>query len=144
MGVSPLVHEEASEISKELAKRLLRQGTNVIFDVTMASEKSTRSKVAQLKEAGYAVDAVFVDVTPETSMQRAADRHRRGWAKHKEGVGHGGRILPADLIEAQRDESGVHNSKNRHAFENLKNENLFDNHMVYDNDVEGRHPIRIH
>jgi len=143
MEVSPLVHEEASMIAKELANCLLRQGTNVIFDVTMASAGSTRKKVMQLKEAGYEVDAVFVDVTPETSMQRAADRHRRGWEKHKRGEGHGGRILPHDLIEAQRDESGQHNSKNRHAFENLKNDGLFNSTMVYDNNVEGRHPIRV-
>lgn len=142
MESSPLVHEEASDISKRLAFELMRLGKNVIYDITMSSKGSTQSKIESLKRNGYTVEGIFVDIEPETSIDRAAIRHRHGYDAYKEGIGFGGRILPTAITLAQKpDENSTSWSKNRDIFNDLaSNETTFSRARVYDNNTNNVDP----
>src|SRR5579875_2863589 len=60
MEATDLVHEESSHIAKRLASRAMRDGKNIIWDVTMSSRESTESRITDLRAAGYErIDGVF-------------------------------------------------------------------------------------
>jgi predicted kinase len=144
MEASPLVHEEASHISSMVAALAIKRGMNVIYDTTMANEQGTREKIDNLRYSGYKkIDAVFVDITPETSGTRAEARHLRGFNNFLMGKGHGGRLLPKHLTEKQKIADPDYNSKNAKTFIDFQAAGLFDSSEAYDNDVEGRDPIRL-
>ena len=130
MEASDLVHEESSYIAKRLARRALADGKNVIWDITMSSEKKTEDRIDQLRSAGYSrIEGIFVDVQVETAVTRVAARHREGHDDYRAGQGLGGRIVPAEVIERQRDpEWGSLNRKN---FEAVKHR--FDIWTRYEN-----------
>lgn len=140
MEASTLAHEESSYLARQLAVRALREGKNVIWDVTMSSSASAGRRVDELRSAGYdRIAGIFVDIPIETSIRRTEDRHRRGCDQFLSGQGSGGRYVPPEVIQAQSDpEFGT---KNRRAFEALKSR--FDHWAIYDNSVDGRPPILI-
>ncbi len=119
MELSALVHEESSQIAARLAARLQATRTNMIYDVTMSSERGVLSRLELLKAAGYDdVEMVFVDIDVETSVTRALARWEEGLAKWRSGEGFGGRYVPPDIIRSHADE--VWGSVNRKAFEAVK------------------------
>lgn len=138
-GLSPMeastkAHEEASEMAKILAARAYALGTNVIWDITMSSENSVRTRVADLRAAGYTeVDAVFVDIPVDVSKNRAMSRWRGGEERFRAGNPgeYGGRYVPEDFVEASRPTDPRFNSRNRQVFEQVKA--IFDSAVVYDN-----------
>ena len=98
MECSTLAHEEASHISSIIMDRAIREKKNIILDGTMSKRSSMDSRVGRLKKGDYTLRAVFVDITPETSTERATSRYRRGMDKYTiSGEGNGGRILPASV-----------------------------------------------
>lgn len=104
MEASTLVHEEASDILATIREAALERHMNVIMDGTMNNPDSMRRKIAELKRHGYRVDAMFVDISPDTSKRRADMRYRRGMDRYTmQGEGYGGRWLPAHVIDGQRD-----------------------------------------
>lgn len=144
MEASPLVHEEASYITDQLAKLVMGRNMNVIHDLTMAKYDSVKRKIDNLRGAGYTkVDAVFVDISPKTSDERGDERHRRGHNAYLRGQGHGGRLLPRDLTAAQVPTDPKYKSLNTENYLALKKEGAFDSTVAYDNDVSGRDPIKI-
>lgn len=144
MEASPLVHEEASYITGQLAKVLMARKKNIIYDLTMASYSSTKKKIEILQHLGYEkIDAVFVDISSETSDKRAAVRHLNGHNRFLTGVGMGGRLLPRGLTAAQVPEDDDYKSSNAEAFLRLKSEGVFNHTEAYDNDVDGRPPIKL-
>jgi predicted ABC-type ATPase len=144
-GLSPmectvLAHEESSYLARQLARRALAEGKNVIWDVTMSSAESTVQRIDELRGSGYQrVDGIFVGIPIETSVTRSNDRHRRGHDRFLAGEGLGGRYVPAEVIRAQADEE--YGSRNRRAFESVKDH--FDSWTVYDNSVKGRPAVVI-
>jgi len=135
MECSVLVHEESSYLARQLARRALADGKNVIWDITMSSASSTGKRIDELRDSGYQrVDGIFVDIPIETSVTRTAERHRRGHDRFLAGSGLGGRYVPAEVIRAQAD--AEHGSSNRRAFESVKAD--FDHWTIYDNSVRGR------
>jgi predicted ABC-type ATPase len=135
MECSVLVHEESSYLARQLARRALADGKNVIWDVTMSSANSTVERIEELRASGYQrVDGIFVDIPVETSVTRTTDRHRRGHDRFLAGDSLGGRYVPAEVIRAQADEE--YGSLNRRAFESVKND--FDSWIVYDNSIRDR------
>ena len=137
MEASALVHEESSHLARQLAFRALRDGKNVIWDITMSSEASTRGRVHDLRQASYTrVDGLFADIPPRVSAARADQRHRHGEELYSAGIGLGGRCPPNDLIATKTD--AEFGSINRRNFEGLKDE--FDYWAIYDNSVDGRAP----
>jgi predicted kinase len=130
MEASDLVHEESSHVAKRLARRAQADGKNVIWDVTMSSQVSTKWRIDALRAAGYTrVEGIFVDIPVETSTTRADGRHREGQEAYGEGNGHGGRFIPAEMIRAQADPEW--GSRNRKTFEEVKHH--FDRWRRFDN-----------
>jgi len=135
MEASDLVHEESSHIAKRLARRAMREGKNVIWDITMSSRESTEKRINDLREFGYSrVDAVFVDISLEVGIRRADGRYRDGHESYRSGRGLGGRFVPADVVSAQADPDW--GSRNRKTFEQIKPR--LDSWARYDNAVDGR------
>jgi predicted kinase len=137
MEASDLVHEESSHIAKRIARRAEADGKNIIWDITMSSLESTEGRITNLRAGGYAVEGIFVDIPVETSVRRAEARHREGYNDYLDGIGMGGRYVPAELIQAQADPDW--GSKNRKTFEEVSH--LFDHWSRYDNSVDGRPPV---
>jgi predicted kinase len=140
MEASSLAHEESSYLARQLALRALREGKNVVWDITMSSQASASRRVDELRSAGYdRIDGIFVDIPIETSIARTEARHRRGCDLYLSGEGTGGRYVPPELIRAQGDSE--FGSINRRAFETLKDR--FDQWVIYDNSVDGSAPVLI-
>jgi len=143
MECSELVHEEASFLSKEILGDLTESKANVILDITMSSYGSVEKRCKLLKSRGYSsIQPVFVDISPETSKERAVRRYSRGMekytVKHK---GCGGRPLPGHVISSNLTE-GAYRSKNAETLVALANDGLFtETPIVYDN--EGSGPVKV-
>jgi predicted kinase len=139
MEASDLVHEESSYIAKRLARRAMRDGKNIIWDITMSSRESTERRIADLRAAGYTrVDGIFVDIPVALSARRADARHREGHDDYRAGQGLGGRFVPGELILGQADrEMG---SRARRTFEAVKDR--LDGWELVDNSAE-RAPVRV-
>lgn len=137
METTPLAHEEASHIAQLLAARAYADRKNVIWDITMSRASSVQGRIKNLRDNGYTdIQAVFVDIPVEVSVQRALARHRRGMDAYKAGKGLGGRYVPPSVI--RENASADWSSANRGVFEELRGQ--FDGWQVYDNSVEGRAP----
>ncbi|KAA8828166.1 zeta toxin family protein [Bifidobacterium myosotis] len=139
-----LVHEEASDILRAIRRRALDEGMDVIVDGTMNDAGSTERKIRELRDAGYAVDAMFVDISPDTSKRRADGRYRDGMTEYTTSggtQGSGGRYLPDDVVDGQRPADPAHRSRNAETLIALESKGLFDNTpIIYDNDIDGRRP----
>lgn len=131
MEASALVHEESSHIANLLAQKAYADKRNVIWDITMSSQKSVDKRLSEMRDRGYKeINAVFVDIPVETSVQRALERHRRGMEAFDAGEsGFGGRYVPPALIRANA--SSKASSANREVFDSLRNR--FDNWSLFDN-----------
>lgn len=140
MERATLVHEESSRIASMLADRAYREKRNIIWDITMSSESSVKSRVAALQKAGYGeINGVFVDIPVETSVERAMARYRRGVDQYLGGKGFGGRYVPPEIIRAQETSSGM--TLNRQVFDGLREQ--FTESSVYDNSVTGKPPRKV-
>lgn len=137
MERAALVHEESSRITSLVADMALRDGKNMMWDITMSSGGSVEKRIAALKAAGYReINGVFVDIPVEVSVSRAMSRYRRGADKYLAGKGPGGRFVPPAIIRAQQTSSGE--TVNRGVFDKLKDQ--FSTWSMYDNSVTGRDP----
>lgn len=137
-GFSPMeaslrVHEEASELTKRLARRAYAYRTNVIWDITMNRRDTVHQRLDDLFDASYGViEAVFVDTTPDEAIKRVVSRYRRGQEPFDRGEPDaiGGRAVLLAYMEESRTESG-YNSTNRAVFEAVRHD--FQSSVVYDN-----------
>lgn len=124
-GLSPmervvLIHEESSSIAWALAMRAAEDKKNILWDITMSSEGSVRKRIDHANAAGYTdFSAIFVDIPVETSVERALSRHRNGQKRFQSGEGMGGRFVPPNVIQGQRD-PGTGTSRNRAVFDSLR------------------------
>lgn len=140
MEATPLIHEEASYLALALADRAYADRKNLIWDITMSSSGSVQKRVDAMRAAGYEdIEALFVDIPVETSVERALGRHRSGMAKHRNGEGDGGRFVnPAHIRSAADDDFS---SANRRVFEDLKPQ--FDHWSLFDNSKAGQEAERV-
>lgn len=136
MESSDLVHEESSHVAKLLAERALREGKNIIWDITMASESSTAMRLDDLDQAGYVTSGIFVDISVEVSIRRADGRYRDGHENYRNNQGFGGRFVPSEVMLFQQEAEW--GSKNRRTFEEVKGR--FVAWAVYDNSIDDREP----
>jgi hypothetical protein len=139
MERSSLIHEESGDIAKMLAERAYAERRNVIWDITMSSPKSVKDQIAAMKDEGYEVSAVFVDIPVSVSVRRALARWDRGHREWLAGKGQGGRYVPPAIIRKQQSPRG-NLAINREVFEELKP--LFDDWGMWDNSVDGRDAIK--
>jgi len=150
MEASAMVHEESSHIAQMIAERAYAERKNIVWDITMGSEKSVQGRINRLRDSGYEqIDAVFIDIPVEVSVKRALTRHRRGAEElrafeasgvmprdpnGKEYTPLGGRFVPPSVIRAQQTDDG--RSENVKAFEALQDQ--FDTWSLWDNSVDNR------
>jgi hypothetical protein len=138
LETSLLIQEESSLIAKMIASRAYQERKNIVWDFSMSSRGSVESRLTAMRAAGYGdIDAVFVDIPLETSVQRADGRHRKGHEAFRNGAGCGGRYVSPALIRAGADP--VWGSVNRRAFEETRN--LFDRWSLYDS--SGSAPVLV-
>lgn len=67
---SSAVHEESSELAKDVFKNLVRDGANIVLPKVGHSYESIKGMVEALKKRGYRVDIAHVAATPEISGRR--------------------------------------------------------------------------
>lgn len=116
-----LVHEESSYVSSKVAHALSATRANVTLDITMSTERSVKTRLAEFQEDGYKVKGAFVDVSIETSKTRVIARFA-----DLAGTKEGGRYVPEHVVDAQAPSSGSkYQSKNRETFETLKAAGVF-------------------
>ena len=133
MERSTLVHRESVRIADMLADRAFHDRKNIIWDGTMADPGLVFNRVKRMDDAGYRrIDAIFVDVSDETSRRRVAQRYRQGLQSWLAGKGLGSRFVPANIQNA------MSSADTRHGFSSLRKANAFDNWAVYNNDVDGQ------
>ena len=104
-GLSPLgrsgpVHAEAQYLAKRLSLRALADGRNLILDVSLASWRAAESWTYALRFADYAVTAVFADISADEAVRRSGEACRLGEEEFRNGLGYGGRRIPAEAIRA--------------------------------------------
>ena len=137
-AAGPFTHEEASQMVQRIADRLTAQGKNVIWDITLNSEKSGITRVDALRHTpgGYHIAGAFVDVGLATSDANARARHRHGQDDFNAGKpgAVGGRFVPSGLITHAVDPAGKFSSVNRASFEKLKAKGIFDHTLTYNNE----------
>lgn len=127
MEAAGAVHEESSHMAQVAMDRVLASGANVIYDFTLSSESSGMKKLAAMKEAGYTVTMLYVDTTPDVSLERATRRYVGGSEEEPE---LGGRVAQFNaLASIQPNEQGL--TPNRMAFEALKDD--VDGFVLVDN-----------
>ena len=139
MEASELVHEESSYLARQLALRAQADGKNLIWDITMSDQAKTEQRIADLRESGYTkVDALFVQISVETSLRRTEARYWADQDKWFEGEGLGGRLIPPEVILRQLDKEW--GSGNRKTFEAIKE--IVNYWEVRDNSVDD-YPARL-
>ena len=107
----------------------MADGKNIIWDITMSKLDSALSRLDTLEAKGYSTKGIFVDITIDEAVSRAAGRHRDGHESYRLGIGYGGRFVPPEVIRAQADPEW--GSVNRRVFEQVKSR--FAEWAVYDN-----------
>lgn len=112
------VHEESDFINKEMIKRAMDNGDNIVLPVvgnTLATLRETRDK---FRAAGYNVHLIYVDLAAEKAAQRAVNRFLKN-----------GRFVDPDYVINQVD---AHPRRN---YEQLMEEGGLSSHAAYNADV---------
>jgi len=145
MEVSALGYEESSYITALLFNDCVNNGRNLIFDTTMGSHMALNAKIGPMREHGYRMNAVFVDIQISTSLRRSQERHRRGLTQFlTAGDKHGGRLLPRYAVKRQVPSNpALHSSKNREIFNHYRDAGWFAESLIFDNNVDGQAPRRV-
>lgn len=145
MEASALIHEESLDITDQVFEKLVEKRSNIIMDMTMNKPWSVTEKTNDIKHRGYdKIKAVFIDVDPKTSAERAGQRYVTGLNEYiTTGKGTGGRYLPSAIIEAQATDSGSkYRSKNAENLLQLTEMGTFtEEPLIFDN--EGTKPKEI-
>jgi len=71
LEAADIVHDESSDVAKELLERAIQESYDIIFDGTMKNEEKYISLISKLKEKGYEVFAIIVDVPIEHAFKMA-------------------------------------------------------------------------
>ena len=109
------VHEESSNLAKELQALMIERGTNIVLPKVGHSASSIRDVISLYKNKGYKVRLVNMDVTPENAFQRMIRRFVST-----------GRIIPPEYL----DRVGSNPSA---TYKTLKQEGVADGYAEIDN-----------
>lgn len=139
-----LLHEESSDLAKDLLDRLTSQGKNVLIDGTLAgSAEKQVGKVTDLRAKGYAVKGVLINGSVDNSLKNAQARHYGSDAKFS------GRYVKTELIDKLRVEPGQHSALLGKDHQNVASKNfeaiapsLNNGYHVYDNEG-GTHLVSV-
>ena len=109
------VHEESSNLAKELQALMIERGTNIVLPKVGHSASSIRDVISLYKNKGYKVRLVNMDVNPENAFQRMIRRFVST-----------GRIIPPEYL----DRVGSNPSA---TYKTLKQEGVADGYAEIDN-----------
>lgn len=123
---------------------------NIIFDSTGSDLNSLEKKLELCHRYGYNnkdSNFVFIDVSIDTAKRRTMDRYIHGIKENMmDSNSLGGRYIKNDVLEKNRSRNSKFNSKNAENFYIISNINqTFKGCKFshYNNDVDGRPPIKI-
>ena len=154
-GLSPMesvgvMHEFSSYVAKQATRAAMRDGYNVIHDVTLANDKAAGKVEALNSKWGYEADGVFVDVSMEMSAKSQIKRHLGGLNRLRTGTddgdrpaSDGGRYVPTRVLGASASDDPDYRSTNRKAFENYKNTGALRRWVVFDNNNYANKPLAV-
>ncbi|PFV32139.1 Zeta toxin [Bacillus thuringiensis] len=108
-----LVHDESSDITMELLKICMKRKLNFMYDGTMKNEVKYIKLIQQLRQAGFSIKAIIVDVPIKVALKRSNMRFKVT-----------GRLVPEHIIEE---------SHMRVATTFSKIKDLIDCYTLYDN-----------
>ncbi|MHA4095912.1 zeta toxin family protein [Bacillus cereus] len=108
-----LVHDESSDITMKLLKICMKRKLNFMYDGTMKNEVKYIKLIQQLRQAGFSIKAIIVDVSIKVALERSNMRFKVT-----------GRLVPEHIIEE---------SHMRVATTFSKIKDLIDCYTLYDN-----------
>ncbi|EOO24753.1 hypothetical protein ICM_06465 [Bacillus cereus BAG1X2-3] len=108
-----LVHDESSDITIKLLKICMKRKLNFMYDGTMKNEVKYIKLIQQLRQAGFSIKAIIVDVPIKVALERSNMRFKVT-----------GRLVPEHIIEQ---------SHMRVATTFSKIKDLIDCYTLYDN-----------
>ncbi|MDA2627260.1 zeta toxin family protein [Bacillus cereus] len=108
-----LVHDESSDITMKLIKICMKRKLNFMYDGTMKNEVKYIKLIQQLRQAGFSIKAIIVDVPIKVALERSNMRFKVT-----------GRLVPEHIIEE---------SHMRVATTFSKIKDLIDCYTLYDN-----------
>lgn len=76
MQLSPLAHEEASSMAKRWIVSLMGRGSNMAIDILASNPEKTQRLIDSLKQAGYEVSMVYVEVSPQEAAVSVLQRFK--------------------------------------------------------------------
>ena len=118
------VHEESAAIADAAIKRAVVNRDNLVLPLVGKTMSNLQEKIGGLKEAGYEVNLIYVDLPVEKAIERTKARFR-----------HTGRLVPPDYLR----KVGL---KPRENYDKLKVTKEVDSYEAWDNNVnKGDNPI---
>lgn len=133
-----LIHSESSYLADVLLTRMAKQKKNIIYDCTCKDLKSTMKRINLIKENGYSEDKIkiiHVDVSVDTSKERAKARYRHGLnEKVQNNNGYGGRWVPLSVIDGCQPKNKNFKSSNAETIVSLYENGLIKHKpQIFDN-----------
>lgn len=117
------VHEESANIAETVFSRAMANYDNMVLPLVGKTMPKLQEKIEKLKEAGYKVNLIYVDLPAEKAIERTKARFR-----------HTGRLVPPDYLR----KVGL---KSRENYDKLKVTKEVDSYEAWDSDVaRGSHP----
>ena len=118
------VHEESAAIANDVVKRAVANKDNLVLPLVGKTFATLQEKIDKLKEAGYEVNLIYVDLPVEKAIERTKARFR-----------HTGRLVPPNYLR----KVGL---KPRENYDKLKMTEEVDSYEAWDNNVDkGYNPI---
>lgn len=101
LELASLVHEESSYLALALRNDAIARGENIIIDTVLKDPAGALRMGEQLKQAGYTVQVIDVEVPYEVSEERIRGRWERAYTDALEGRNtEGGRWVPSEYARA--------------------------------------------
>jgi hypothetical protein len=146
MEAAPLIHDESSHIAEQLTQALLALKVNILWDGIMGNSEYIEHKIKLARDSDYvSIDAIFVDITIETSYRRISARYQQDMVEYALGINDwGGRTLPKYTTESLRPTDTHFNSLPAQNIYHLQELAVFSNiPLIFDNNVDGQEPCEI-
>lgn len=140
-----LVHDESSAINARLQANLLRDGSNLIFDTVLGSQKKAEALAETLVQAGYTFEVVSVQTTAEISRASRHDRWREPYELFLQGRHElGGRPVPSEFANNMFPDDGGSSLPERSAEWLAENSPACLRYRVYRrSDADGGHVLEV-
>lgn len=114
-GAAEFVHQESSNLAKQITSKALDQGYNIVVDGTASNAKKLKSEIEKARKNGYEVNAHYINAPIGTALNSNEKRFEQE-----------GRYVPDHiLVEAHQNVS--------QNFEKLSNSDLFDTVEIINN-----------